>query len=69
MEARLDKIYTTLPAWALLQLSAKSWLDLSAQVTKQKCLSDHAMLRWHFVKKTEGGKQLRPIPLAVFKHK
>eukprot|EP00973_Karenia_brevis_P057460 7993047-Karenia_brevis.AAC.1 len=44
MEARLDKIYTTIPAWALLQLSAKCWLDLSAQTTKQKSLSDHAML-------------------------
>eukprot|EP00973_Karenia_brevis_P056301 7830702-Karenia_brevis.AAC.1 len=69
MEARLDKVYTTLPAWALLQLSAKSWLDLSAQMTKQKSLSDHAMLRWHFVKKSDKGKQFRPIPLPVFKHK
>eukprot|EP00973_Karenia_brevis_P038784 5352177-Karenia_brevis.AAC.1 len=69
MEARLDKVYTTLPAWALLQISAKSWLDLSAQMTKQRSLSDHAMLRWHFVKKSDKGKQFRPIPLPVFKHK
>eukprot|EP00973_Karenia_brevis_P046291 6418259-Karenia_brevis.AAC.1 len=60
MEARLDKVYTTLPAWALLQLSAKSWLDLSAQTTKQRSPSDHAMLRWHFVKKSDKGKQFRP---------
>eukprot|EP00973_Karenia_brevis_P095105 12425703-Karenia_brevis.AAC.1 len=38
-------------------------------MTKQRTLSDHAMLRWHFVKKSDKAKQFRPIPLAVFKHK
>eukprot|EP00973_Karenia_brevis_P001639 222697-Karenia_brevis.AAC.1 len=38
-------------------------------MTKQRSLSDHAMLRWHFVKKSDKGKQFRPIPLPVFKHK
>eukprot|EP00973_Karenia_brevis_P003915 539603-Karenia_brevis.AAC.1 len=27
------------------------------------------MLRWHFVKKSDKGKQFRPIPLPVFRHK
>eukprot|EP00973_Karenia_brevis_P068050 9467410-Karenia_brevis.AAC.1 len=69
MEARLDKVYSEWPAWVLPQLSSMGWLDLSAQLTKQKGLSDQAMLRWHFARMADKGKQVRPFPLAVLKHK
>eukprot|EP00973_Karenia_brevis_P028365 3910675-Karenia_brevis.AAC.1 len=66
-EARLDRVYMSMPGWMFNQLIVRAWLDETAQQTHAEKLRDHAMLQLQVCAKERSPGNRRPIRADGFK--
>ena len=66
--SRLDRVYSTFPPWALLQLRSTSQVSTPVSKCVAAFISDHAPVRVTFHTHPQTPKHLRPIPKWIAKH-
>ena len=57
VEARIDRIYTSLPGWAFLASHARTWVVRPAYAMDRAKISDHTLVQMTLASK-------KPLPLA-----